>query len=191
MSSAARPHTGRQRNTAVRQAILDASLRLFTSRPAAEVTMAAIAAEAGSGKQTLYRWWPSPYAILLEAAVEMGRSRVPMPDKGNLRDDLRAFVTSTFAGARDAQTVGLLRVLAAEAQRDADASSMLREFTDRRRDSLRAVFERGLRRGELDAGSNIDLLIDQVFGVLWYRILFQNGPLSDAAARELAEAVLQ
>ena len=59
-----RPHTGRQRNEAARTAILDAAMALLGT---ARFTADEIAREAGVGKQTLYRWWPSKAAVVAEA----------------------------------------------------------------------------------------------------------------------------
>lgn len=185
---AARPHTGRQRNEAARDAILRAARRQFGERPAADVTVATIATEAGVGRQTIYRWWPTKYAILLEAMTELGRTTVEQPDTGTYPGDLEAFITATFNAARDTTTSALLRVLMAEAQRDPDVHRMLREFTDRRRQALRDLLDRAAANGELDTPA--DLLIDQVFGVLWYRILLDNGPLTPTAATELTRALL-
>lgn len=183
-----RPHTGRQRNEAARQAILDAALRLFGTS-GGDVTVGAIAAEAGVGKQTLYRWWTSKYAILLEAFTEYGRAVVPEPDTGTVDGDLRAFVVATFAGMAEAAPV--LSALMGEAQRDPATLETLREFTDRRRAALRALLDRGRDRGELPADAPLDLLIDQVYGVLWYRVLLGHGPLSPCAAGELADGLLR
>lgn len=185
---AARPHTGRQRNEAARDAILRAARRQFGERPAAEVTVATIAAEAGVGRQTIYRWWPTKYAILLEAMTELGRTSVDQPDTGSYARDLEAFITATFNAARDTTTSALLRILMAEAQRDPQVHRMLREFTDRRREALRELLDRATANGELHTPA--DLVIDQVFGVLWYRILLDNGPLTPRAATELTQALL-
>ena len=187
---AARPHTGRQRNEEARSAILDAAGHQFGERPAAEVTVATIAAEAGVGRQTIYRWWPTKYAIILEAMTELGRASVAQPDTGSLAGDLRAFVTATFKAAEDGTTTALLRVLMAEAQRDPQVHRMLREFTDRRREALREILDRAAAKGEL-GGTGADLVVDQVFGVLWYRILLDNGPLTPRAATELSQALLR
>jgi AcrR family transcriptional regulator len=186
-----RLHTGRRRNEEARQATLAAALRLFAERRPDEVTVAAIAAEAGVGKQTIYRWWPSKYAILLEAMTDLGQSEVPVPDTGSVAADLTEFVTATFAGARSARVAPLLRVLVSEAQRDTGIHTMLREFTDRRREALGAVVRRGVSRGELTPDAPVGLVVDQVFAVLWYRLLFDNGPLSDTAARQLTDALLK
>lgn len=183
-----RPHTGRQRNEAARAAILDAALRLFGDS-GGDVTVGEIAAEAGVGKQTIYRWWPSKYAILLEAFTAYGRAVVPEPDTGTLDDDLRAFTVATFAGMADATPV--LRALMGEAQRDPATRETLREFTGRRRTALRAILERGRDRGELPADAALDLAIDQLYGVLWYRVLLGHGPLGATTAAELADGLLR
>src|SRR6478672_6817511 len=66
----ARPHTGRRRNEAARQAVLDAALRLLVESKGAPITVEAVARAAGVGKQTLYRWWPSKGAVLLDALTD-------------------------------------------------------------------------------------------------------------------------
>ncbi|HEX6444431.1 MAG TPA: TetR/AcrR family transcriptional regulator [Streptosporangiales bacterium] len=188
--AAPRPHTGRRRNEAARQAILAAAADLV-GRPGAELTVDAIAAAAGVGKQTIYRWWPSKYAILLEAMVERARAVVPVPDTGTLDGDLTAFLEATFAGARERHTASMLRTLMAEAQRDPKAAGVLREFTEARRAALRDVVERGRERGETAPDADLDLLVEQVFGVLWYRIMVGHAALDAASARRLAAALLR
>ncbi len=63
------PHTGRRRNAAARDAILDATFELLRARGAAGVTIDAIAEAAGVGRQTIYRWWPARGAVVAEAMV--------------------------------------------------------------------------------------------------------------------------
>jgi AcrR family transcriptional regulator len=185
-----RPHTGRRRNEAARLAILAAAADLV-GRPGAELTVDAIAVAAGVGKQTIYRWWPSKYAILLEAMVERARAVVPVPDTGTLAGDLTAFLEATFAGADDPHTASMLRTLMAGAQRDPKAAEVLRSFTESRRAALREVVERGEERGETAPDADLDLLVEQAFGVLWYRIMVGHAALDAASARRFAEALLR
>lgn len=51
--------------------------------------------------------------------------------------------------------------------------------------------ERAGDRGEIDSEIDIELLIDVVFGVLWYRLMRDHAPLNDAAGQELADLVLR
>ncbi|WP_405488009.1 TetR/AcrR family transcriptional regulator [Nocardia sp. NBC_00511] len=185
-----RPHTGRRRNEATHRAILDAALRLLAESAGAPVTIDAIARAAGVGKQTVYRWWPSKGAVLLEALTDRSALEVPQPDSGSLRTDLRAIISSTFAGAQHSSTASALRTLVREAAQDPHLAELLQTFTAQRRASVREVLERGQQRGELPADADLDLMIDQFYGVFWYRFILGHGPLDRETAERLADSIL-
>lgn len=149
-----------------------------------------IAREAGVGKQTLYRWWPSKGAVLLEALGERAQQAVPAPDHGDLRDDLRAVVAATFAGAQRPPVGPAPRTLAREAARDPQVAVLMREFTETRRAALREVLERGRERGELEPVRDLDLMVDQVYAAFWCRFLLGHAPLDEATATALADSLL-
>jgi AcrR family transcriptional regulator len=100
-------------------------------------------ATAGVGKQTIYRWWPSKGAVLLDAAIEQARLQAPATDTGTLAGDLKAFLAATFRTVNANKT--LLRNSVAEALREATAARTLREFTGARRSALREILERAPR----------------------------------------------
>ncbi|WP_433462739.1 TetR/AcrR family transcriptional regulator [Spirillospora sp. CA-128828] len=184
-----RPHTGRRRNEAARQAILDVAVDLLGRTDDTPVTIDTIAAAAGVGKQTIYRWWPSKGAVLLEALAGRAGVDVPVPDTGTLEDDLEAFLRATFLAGGHPRTVSALRYTMAEAQRDPHAREHMREFIAGRRRVLRGLLERARDRGETAAGADLDLIVDQAYGVLWYRILTGHADLSEADAVALAGAL--
>ncbi|MFD0688808.1 TetR/AcrR family transcriptional regulator [Actinomadura fibrosa] len=184
-----RPHTGRRRNEAARRAILDVAVELLGRTDDAPVTIDTIAAAAGVGKQTIYRWWPSKGAVLLEAMAERAGHDIPVPDTGTLRGDLDEFLTATFRRAGMRLTATVLRHSMAEAQRDQHAREQMRAFVGARRDVLRGVLARARDRGEIAPDADLDLIVDQAYGVLWYRILTGHAPLGDADASRLARAL--
>jgi AcrR family transcriptional regulator len=186
-----RPHTGRRRNDAAREAILDAAMRLLTNRGDEPLTVDTLAREAGVGKQTIYRWWSTKGEVLLEAMDRYARLEVPTPDTGSLREDLEQFLAATFRGAAEPATSAMLRALAGESATNPHVADLLRGFTETRRVTLRALLERGLARGELAPGVDLDLIVDQVYGVLWYRLLLGHRPLTADAATHLASALLK
>lgn len=67
----------------------------------------------------------------------------------------------------------------------------MREFTQSRRAVVRAVLERGRERGEPAADRDVALLVDQVYGLFWYRFLLGHAPLEAAAAERLTESLLR
>ena len=181
----ARP--GRKRSEDSRQAILAAALELTAEAGYAGLTIDGIAARSGTGKQTIYRWWPSKDDVLLEAGAAKADLHVPIPDKGSYRADLRAFLVASFVLGRQRQLTDVLRALMARAQIDEAFGQRFRvAFLQRRRDALAVILDRAQARGELPAGVSPGTLTDIVFGVLWYRMLATRQPLDDRLADELA-----
>jgi AcrR family transcriptional regulator len=185
-STPRRPHTGRRRNDAARDAILDAAFRLLSGPEATELTIEAIAAEAGVGRQTIYRWWPSKGAVLADALIRHARVVVPERDTGTFAGDLAAFLTDSFAGLAEQGYAARLRQIVAVAQQDEHVARLLADFTAVRRAALRALLERGRDAGKLSRDADLDMLVDMAYGVLYYRLLVGHAPLDDNAARSLA-----
>ncbi|MEC3955615.1 TetR/AcrR family transcriptional regulator [Nocardia sp. CDC153] len=185
-----RPHTGRRRNEATRQAILDAALRLLGESEGASVTVDAIARAAGVGKQTVYRWWPSKGAVLLDTLTERSALQVPTPDSGSVRTDLLTIVEATFRSAQDPLTAPALRTLVRESAHDPHLADLLRTFTARRRDAIHAVLARGRERGEIAADADLNLMVDEFYGVFWYRFILGHAPLDDGVAARLTDSIL-
>ncbi|AYF73090.1 TetR/AcrR family transcriptional regulator [Nocardia yunnanensis] len=185
-----RPHTGRRRNEASRQAILDAALTLLGESGGAAVTIDAIARAAGVGKQTVYRWWPSKGAVLLDALTERSALQVPTPDTGSVRADLNTIITATFRGAQEPTTAPALRTLVREAANDAHLAELLQTFTAQRRAAVHAVLARGQERGEIRPDADLNLMVDEFYGVFWYRFFLGHAPIDDGVAERLTDSIL-
>jgi AcrR family transcriptional regulator len=183
-----RIHTGRRRNEAARQAILQAAEELLATGEGALITVAGITQRAGVGKQTIYRWWPSKSAVLLEAMIERAKAVAPVRDTGDLRDDLYLLLRSTFTALP--QNRSLLLGVLHEGLADPDTMSQLAAFAASRRDALAQILDVAQRRGQIPRSAATELAVDQVFGVLWYRMIFGHQPLDARTARQLAEAVV-
>jgi AcrR family transcriptional regulator len=189
-SQAARRHTGRRRNAAARDAILDVTFELLRSRGALGLTIDAIAEAAGVGRQTIYRWWPSKGAVAAEALARRARVIVPVRETGSFPEDLTQFLIDSFAGLEDPGMRRALRQLIAAAQADDRAAEVLADYTAQRRAALRALLQRGQGGGDLPAHADLDLLVDVAHGVLWYRLLIGYAPLDARAARDLGACLI-
>jgi AcrR family transcriptional regulator len=177
---------GRPRSETSRQAILAAAIELAVEVGYAGLTIEGIAARAGVGKQTIYRWWPSRADVLLEAGAVKADRYVPVADQGSYRADLRAFLRASYAMAGHREFAGLLRALMAEAQLDSDFGERFRvSFLERRRDALAVITGRARERGDLPERPGADTVADIVFGTIWYRILATRRPLDEAWADDL------
>jgi len=172
---------GRTRNEDARQRILDAALAGAQESGYGGLTIEAIAAGAGVGKQTVYRWWRSRAEVALEALRERARS-IPVEETGHLEGDLRRFLRATFrrASGKD-NAVPILRGLMAEAQLDPAFLPSFRDFIGERRSALGEIMRR-----HVSQDADIEICVDMVFGAMWYRMLVGHARIDAAFADELA-----
>jgi AcrR family transcriptional regulator len=181
---------GRPRSETARAAIIAAASRLVGEHGYGGVSMEAIAREAGVSKQTLYRWWPTKAAIVLEGLNDAAAAIAPASSTGRFEADLRRFLRRTVAGA-GGRNAKLLAALMAAAQLDDGFGEAFRaEFLARRREVLRELLVLGRRRGELDETADAEALTELVFASLWYRVLVRNAPLDGDFSERLADTIM-
>ena len=185
-----KPLRGRPRSEHSHEAILDAVLELLEDEGYGALTIEGVARQAGVGKQTIYRWWKCKAELVLEAYANHAASKIPVPDKGNLRADLEAFLTAGFKRLTD--TSGpIMRGLMADAVLDEEFRELLlAAFIGKRRQAVREVLERGVARGELDARADLEVACDLIFGAMWYRLLLKHAKLDARFARQLAQTTI-
>jgi AcrR family transcriptional regulator len=190
LSSSRREKPGRPRSETARNAILEAALELVQAEGYAKLSVEGIAARAGVGKQTIYRWWPGKAQVILEALSTAATGDVESPDTGSLREDLRIWLRSTFRAGRREPYRSVLPALMAAAQLDPDFAAAFRgEFIADRRKILATMLERAEERGEWSSELRLETLLDLVFGVLWYRLLVGYSPLDTRLADELTDLI--
>ncbi|WP_369270657.1 TetR/AcrR family transcriptional regulator [Streptomyces sp. R11] len=112
-----------RRSEKSRRAIYDAALALVGEVGYPRTTIEGIAARAGVGKQTIYRWWSSKADVLLEAFLDLSEQasrdagpeyEFAIPDTGDLAADLKAVLRLTVDQLKDPSFEIPSRALAAE-----------------------------------------------------------------------------
>jgi len=180
-----------RRSKRAHEAILAAAAELLHERPYADVCIEAIASRAGVGKQTIYRWWTSKAALLMEACAALVAREVPLPDTGSVQSDLRDYLTNICAFFETQLSRPTIAGLLAEAQSNAElAQAFEQRLLQQRRIVLRTILERAVARGELRAGADLEVIIDMVHGALWYRTLFLKAPLDESFIGHLIHQIL-
>jgi AcrR family transcriptional regulator len=183
--------TGRRRSERSHRAILEATQQLLVERGYPGVSIEGIAARAGVGKQTIYRWWPSKAALVLEAYLA-GEEAVPPPAAaGTTREDVRALLEWLIAVLAQPTGGHVVAGLVGELQHDADlAEGFHRDVVPARREAMLAALERGRERGEIRADAQLELAIDALHGAVFYRLLLSGEPLDAEFAERLAGELL-
>lgn len=176
----------------MRDDILTAAGKLLIDEGMAAFTIERVALEAGASKTTIYKWWRSKGALALDGYFHAVESTLAFPDTGDIEADLssqvRAFVhllTETPAGR-------VIAELAGQAQTDPDLATALRErYTVPRRRLAVEVMERARSRGQLRGDVDFEVVVDQLWGACYHRLLLPAEPLNDQFAVELVRNVLR
>src|SRR3954471_19906068 len=82
------------RSESIRAAILEATVTLLQDTTVQKLSIEAIAKQAGVGKTTIYRWWPSKAAVVIDAFMEHHLVNTPIPQGVPVRDALRSHLRS-------------------------------------------------------------------------------------------------
>ena len=183
--------SGPVRSAAARDSILDATARLFAQQGYDHLTMEGIAKEAGVGKQTIYRWWPSRGALIVDCMIE-GRLiplDIDIPDTGELRRDLDAWLESIVAVVADPRGGSLLRSLVAAAAEDAAVGDRLAESLGADQ-TLSLRFASAARIGQLAADAPVDQLGLAILGAITLPILARR-PIDLIEFRRLVDYLIR
>ena len=120
-----------RRSQSARRAILAAALDQVAEVGYARLSIEGIAAAAGVGKQTIYRWWPSKGAVLLDSLLALSEGQdgevMALPDTGDLEADLKLVLRATVDELTDSRYDGAMRALTAETLRDPALAAMCGE----------------------------------------------------------------
>lgn len=182
-SSSTPPRTGgRLRSEDAHHSVLEATAALLVENGYGALTIEGVAKRANVAKSTVYRWWKSKPALVMDAYAHETATRVPEPDTGTLTGDLTAFVTDLYRIGGDPVRTKALTGLMAEAQLDPAFADPFRAWVATRREIVATLLTRAITREELPATTDLDHATDLVFGPFWYRLLIAHAPLDPTDA---------
>ncbi|MET8010855.1 TetR/AcrR family transcriptional regulator [Streptomyces sp. NPDC005271] len=183
------------------RAILDAALELIGEVGYPKLTIEAMAARAGVGKQTIYRWWPSKAAVLLDAFVALGERAAreaggeepyEIPDTGDLEADLKTVLRATVDELNSPEFAIPSRALAAEGLINAEVSA---EFVSRILEPQLQLYVKRLRAaqdaGQVVPGTDPRIALELLVGPIAHRWLMRTLPLTHEYADAVVELTLR
>jgi AcrR family transcriptional regulator len=194
MSGSATRAPGRPRSAAADTAIVRATLELLLANGYRALTMEQVRERAGVGKATIYRRYGSKEELVRAVVTHLNTGMPEPPDTGSLRGDYAEIVRSLLAGAEVSGALTFMPRMLSEVAHDSELREIFyAALVQPRRDLLEAVLRRAIDRGEIRAGTDVELAIDMLAGPIVYRILITGGDVTDIAERpaRLFDAVLE
>lgn len=182
---------GRPRSGAADSAIVAATLESLISVGFGGTTMAGIARDAGVSTATLYRRHDGLVDTVI-AALASHTSKTPVPDTGDLGDDLAIYLEQLRRRLRSKRGGSLLSALLDEAGRNPELATALYDTISRpARQGLATMFERAMVRGQMRDDVDVELASDLAVGPLYLRRLEAARPLSSELPRQVADLVVR
>ena len=171
---------GRRPAEEVRADVLHTVGEMLLAEGTAELTFERVARQSGVSKTTLYKWWPSKGALALDGYFHAVEQTLAFPDTGDIRADLvsqlRAFthvMTATPGGRILAELIG-------QSQTDEELATAYRALYSAQRRKLAG--ERLLlaqQQGQLRPGVDVQVVVDQLWGAIYHRLLIPDEPITD------------
>jgi AcrR family transcriptional regulator len=189
-ASLAPTRPGRPRSERARLAILEAAADLLLEGGLAATTIERVATRAGVSKVTIYKWWPTRGAVAIDSYFHRYRQTISFDDTGDLARDLSRQVL-TLIDAFRGRAGEVMAELIGQAQSDPDLAETLRtKWIEPRREASSALVQRAVDRGEIDPATDIQVLLDQVYGPIYFRLTLRHQPLDRALATTLVRTAL-
>ena len=183
---------GRPRSEESRQSILRSTLKLLRQDGGfAELSIEAIAADANVGKTTVYRWWSTKAALVADAFSASADDELRFPNTGSVQKDMSLQMRQLIRVFRSKRGK-VVAALLAGGQSDPELIAAFRErFLRPRRKQAYQTLRRAIDRGELPAGSDLDLILDSLYGPIYMRFLIRHDKLDENFADRICALVLK
>lgn len=175
-----------RRSTARHRTILDAARTCVIRDGYAAVTIEAVAAEAGAGKQTIYRWWPTKAALYVEVYTEIvSRQALAAPGEGPAVERLSAMLRRLFRLYRETPAGAILAGLVGASPADPTTRAAVAEgLVIGRADLVGTIVDAAVAAGEIRGSAAVANEI--VVALVWKRLLMAPETLTDTFADRLA-----
>lgn len=180
----------RPRDAEIDRKLLDAARRLLTEVGYDELTMEAVATEAGVGKPSLYRRYPSKAHLVFELQA-VALVPADLPDTGSFRGDLTALAIGIAAAIADGPPgVSGDRLVKMSLDRDF-AEDVLDRYLLLVLRQQHVLWERGVARGEVDPGVDGMGALRDLASAIWVRVAALHEPPTRETVEPMVDRLIR
>jgi AcrR family transcriptional regulator len=181
---------GRPRSVETADAILESAYRMMASEGLSATTIEAIARDSGVSKMTIYKWWPSREALLIDAFLRQASTMLPFTESGDPLARMMKHVASYVVALNGDFGKVQLAVISECIAGTGSAKIFSERYLELRRDIALKIIKEGQRDGSIIASEAAADLYDRIYGTLFYQYVFDFRHLTADYARKLVKTVL-
>ncbi|MCP1760086.1 AcrR family transcriptional regulator [Bradyrhizobium japonicum] len=187
------PRRGRPRSIETTNAILESAYALMAATGLAATSIDAVARHSSVSKMTIYKWWPSREALLIDAFLHHAALMLPLPPASSGSPAARARRhAAAYAEALQGEFGKVQLAVVSECiSKTGSAELFYARYLQFRRDALVEMIAAGQTDGSILAEGAPEDLYDAIYGSLFYRYVFGIAPITPAYARNLVDLVLR
>jgi AcrR family transcriptional regulator len=181
---------GRPRSEGSRVSILETAYSFLESKPIAEISTVHIARKAGVSTATVYRWWSTKEALLLDAFLHKVDPVLVLATEGAPLERLKAYVLQAgrlFTGKSGIVVARLLTAIQ-------DNAILRKEFLERvyspRDQEIRTLVQEAIQKRQLPDGTEVSLFLDTVMGPLLTRLLLRHEQIDEGFVVSIFDRVV-
>lgn len=152
-----------------------------------QLTVEDVAARAGVGKSTIYRWWKHKSDLVLDAFQLHTLSIFELDQTKNLEDNLVSQLQRLTDALNHPVGRALLVVLANHREM---AASFFSQYLLPRREKMHQLIQQAIESQGSKNSCDLDLMLDSLYGPIHYQIIFFNKAPDESYIRKLVQMVL-
>src|SRR3954451_9280380 len=190
-SDTATARRGRPRSAETTNAILQSAYTLMATTGLAATTIDAIARDSNVSKMTIYKWWPSREALLIDAFLNQASLMLRLSGTGKPAARLKRHAAAYAEALQGEFGKVQLAVISECISKTGSAEIFYERYLDFRRTATVEIIAAGQKDGSIGASGAPEDLFDAIYGSLFYRYIFGIKPISPAYARNLVDLVLR
>ena len=189
-SDAAVTRRGRPRSAETTNAILQSAYTLMATTGLAATSIDAVAKHSNVSKMTVYKWWPSREALLIDAFLNQASLMLPLSGTGKPATRLKRHAAAYAEALLGEFGKVQLAVISECISTTGSAEIFYERYLDFRRTATVEIIAAGQQDGSIRAEGTPEDLFDAVYGSLFYRYIFGIKPISAAYVRNLIDTLL-
>ena len=171
-----------------KQCILNAVVAALAEQDYRQLTIEDIAARAGVGKSTIYRWWKHKSDLVFEAFKQQTESVFELDFEQSLQFNLMQQLSRLSLALNHGVGRALLGVMAEQRE---TAGQFFKDYLLPRREQTRKLIQVAIQRGEIRADYPFEMMLDTLYGPIHYQIIFFNRMPDAQYIHDLVQLVSQ
>jgi AcrR family transcriptional regulator len=180
---------GRPRSEKARKAVIRSTLALLKRTGFHELSIEAVAAHAGVGKATVYRWWANKGELVIDAFVSAVEKELRFPSAGPVLQSIHVQMRRWTVIFRSPLGQIVATVIGAGQSEPEILEAFRSHWVEPRRVEARILLREAMKRREIRADLDPDTVLDLLYGPLYIRLLLKHAPLDEEFVDIVFEAV--